>query len=234
MAGERILLIEDDADLAASLGRALEREGYRMEHAADGMAGLEAVAERPPDLVLLDLNLPDMDGLAVCRELRTGDATREIPIIMLTARAEESDRVMGLDLGADDYVTKPFSLRELRSRINALLRRRKLDGGVPEDVYADGRLRVARSAGTVELDGARVRLTARELELLWFLIVNRPRVMSRERILERVWGLSSEVETRTIDVHVRSLRKKLGTEVIETVIGAGYRFRGYPAAPGAR
>ncbi len=234
MAGERILLIEDDRDLAASLGRALERAGYRVRHAADGLAGLEAVGDRLPDLVLLDLNLPDMDGLAVCRELRTGEATRELPIIMLTARAEESDRVRGLDLGADDYVTKPFSLKELRSRINALLRRRKLDGGVPGDLYRDPRLRVARGAGTVELDGVPVRLTTRELELLWFLIVNRPRVLSRERILEQVWGLSSEVETRTIDVHVRSLRKKLGAEVIETVIGSGYRFRGYAATPSGR
>ena len=234
MAGERILLIEDDRDLAASLGRALERAGYRVRHAADGLAGLEAVGDRLPDLVLLDLNLPDMDGLAVCRELRTGEATRELPIIMLTARAEESDRVRGLDLGADDYVTKPFSLKELRSRINALLRRRKLDGGVPGDLYRDPRLRVVRGAGTVELDGVPVRLTTRELELLWFLIVNRPRVLSRERILEQVWGLSSEVETRTIDVHVRSLRKKLGAEVIETVIGSGYRFRGYAATPSGR
>ncbi len=231
MPGERILLIEDDPDLAASLGRALERAGYRVEHAPDGLAGLEAVGDRPPDLLLLDLNLPDMDGLAVCRELRTGEATRELPIIMLTARAEESDRVLGLDLGADDYVSKPFSLRELRSRINALLRRRQLDGGVPGDLYDDGRLRVARGTGTVALDGVPVRLTTRELELLWFLIVNRPRVMSRERILERVWGLSSEVDTRTIDVHVRSLRKKLGAEVIETVVGSGYRFRGYAAEP---
>jgi DNA-binding response OmpR family regulator len=227
MTGERILIVEDDADLAASLKRALEREGYRVDHVEDGYKGLLAVGESMPDLVLLDLNLPDMDGVGVCRELRTAEATRELPIIMVTARAEESDRVLGLDLGADDYVTKPFSLRELRSRINALLRRRQLDGGVPEDLYTDRRLKVSRGAGTVELDGKRVRLTTRELELLWYLIVNRPRVMARDRILERVWGLSSDVETRTIDVHVRSLRKKLGPDVIETAIGAGYRFQGY-------
>jgi len=152
----------------------------------------------------------------------------DLPIIILTARVTEGDRVLGLDLGADDYITKPFSLRELRSRIRALLRRRSLDGGVPEDAYRDTRLTVERGAMEVELDGQPVRLTMREFELLWYLVTTRPRVASRESILERVWGLSSEVETRTVDVHVRALRKKLGQDVVETVIGAGYRFRGYP------
>ncbi len=228
MAGERLLLIEDDDDLAASLCRALEREGYRVDRAASGFEGLERVGEGNPDLVLLDLNLPDLDGLAVCRELRGNPATRALPIIMLTARAAERDRVRGLDLGADDYVVKPFSLAELRSRVRALLRRRRLDGGVPEGRYRDRRLAVDRDARLVELDGRPVRLTARELDLLWFLLTTRPRVVSRERIVERVWGLGSDVDERTVDVHVRALRKKLGPEVIETVIGAGYRFRGWP------
>jgi DNA-binding response OmpR family regulator len=147
---------------------------------------------------------------------------------MLTARVEESDRVLGLDLGADDYITKPFSLRELKSRIRALLRRRSLDTGVPEDEYRDTRLTIRRGPMDVSLDGAPVRLTVREFELLWYLVTTRPRVASRERILERVWGISSEVETRTVDVHIRAVRSKLGAEVVETVIGAGYRFRGYP------
>jgi DNA-binding response OmpR family regulator len=177
--------------------------------------------------VLLDLNLPDLDGLSVCRELRETGAVHDLPIIMLTARVEESDRVLGLDLGADDYITKPFSLRELKSRIRALLRRRALDGGVPEDEYHDSRLVVRRGPMDVTLDGEEVRLTMREFERLWYLITSRPWVASRERILERVWGLSSEVETRTVDVHVRALRKKLGQQVVETVIGAGYRFRGF-------
>jgi len=228
VAGERLLLIEDDDDLAASLCRALEREGYRVDRAASGFEGLERVGEGNPDLVLLDLNLPDLDGLAVCRELRGNPATRALPIIMLTARAAERDRVRGLDLGADDYVVKPFSLAELRSRVRALLRRRRLDGGVPEGRYRDRRLAVDRDARLVELDGRPVRLTARELDLLWFLLTTRPRVVSRERIVERVWGLGSDVDERTVDVHVRALRKKLGPEVIETVIGAGYRFRGWP------
>ncbi|HHQ49317.1 MAG TPA: response regulator transcription factor [Acidobacteria bacterium] len=229
MSGERILLIEDDVDLAASLKLALGREGYRVRHEVTGAAGLAAALDAPPDLLLLDLNLPDMDGLAICRELRGARAVRDLPIIMLTARSLEGDRVRGLDVGADDYVTKPFSLAELRSRINAQLRRRQLDQGTPDDVYRDGRLEVRRNEMEVRRDGEPVRVTGREMELLWFLIAARPRVVPREVILERVWGLSSDVTTRTIDVHVRSLRKKLGREVIETVIGRGYRFRGFPA-----
>ena len=226
MSTKTLLMIEDDTDLVSSLAPALEKEGFTVVAAETGMDGLTRVGDFAPDVILLDLNLPDMDGLGVCRELRDNPATRDIPIIMLTARAEEHDRVLGLDLGADDYVTKPFSLRELRSRIKALLRRRQLDGGVPEDVYRDGRLEVQMASREVLLDGEPVRVTARELELLWFLIVNRPRVVSRDRILEKVWGLTTDVETRTIDVHVRSLRKKLGGESIETIIGSGYRFRG--------
>jgi DNA-binding response OmpR family regulator len=136
--------------------------------------------------------------------------------------------VLGLDLGADDYVTKPFSLRELKSRIRALLRRRSLDTGVPEDSYKDSRLEVHRGPMDVSFDGRPVRLTVREFELLWYLITTRPRVAIRDRILERVWGISSEVETRTVDVHVRALRAKIDSEVVETLIGAGYRFRGFP------
>jgi len=228
MAGERLLVIEDDLDLAASLGRALRREGYEVTHMATGREGLGAILDTPPDLVLLDLNLPDMDGLRVCRELRQAESVQDVPVIMLTARAEERDRVKGLDTGADDYVVKPFSLHELKSRINAQLRRRRINQGVPGNSYRDRRLEVRRETMEVLLDGEAVRLTARELELLWYLLTNRPRVMSREAILERVWGLSTDVETRTVDVHVRALRSKLGAGCIETVIRAGYRFRGYP------
>lgn len=228
MAGESILVIEDDADLVQSLRMVLRKEGYEVEHAASGLDGLVRAGEHPPDLLLLDLNLPDMDGLSVCRELRGNPVARDTPIIMLTARAQEHDRVLGLDLGADDYIVKPFSVRELTSRIRALLRRRQLDGGVPENIYRDLRLEIDRGARSVHLDGALKRLTNRELDLLWFLVTNRARVVSRDLILERVWGLSSDVATRTIDVHIRTLRKKLGDEVVETIIGAGYRFRGYP------
>ncbi len=228
MVRDRLLLIEDDADLVQSLRLALRRENYSIDHALSGLEGLTKVVEEPPDLLLLDLNLPDMDGLSICREIRGNAATRDLPIIMLTARAQEHDRVLGLDLGADDYIVKPFSVRELKSRIQALLRRRRLDGGVPEDVFSEGRLIVDYRTRRVTLEGVEIHLTARELELLWFLITNRPQVLSRDRILERVWGLSSDVETRTIDVHVRTLRKKIDSDVIETLIGAGYRFRGCP------
>jgi DNA-binding response OmpR family regulator len=227
MARDVVALVEDDADLSATLGLALEKEGYEVIRYPTGREGLHGILDSPPDLVLLDLALPDLDGLSVCRELRETESVRDLPIIILTARAEESDRVLGLDLGADDYVTKPFSLRELHSRIRALLRRRALDGGVPEDEYHDARLTVRRGPMDVVLDGDEVRLTVREFELLWHLIINRPRVATREQILERVWGISSEVETRTVDVHIRSLRTKVGSDAIETVIGAGYRFRGY-------
>jgi DNA-binding response OmpR family regulator len=228
MTPQNLALVEDDPDLSTTLTIALERDGYTVARFATGREGLEGILDNPPDLVILDLNLPDLDGLGVCRELRETPAVADLPIIILTARVTESDRVLGLDLGADDYITKPFSLRELRSRIRALLRRRSLDGGVPEDAYTDSRLEIERGAMEVRLDGAPVRLTMREFELLWYLVTTRPRVASRESILERVWGLSSEVETRTVDVHVRALRKKLGQEVVETVIGVGYRFRGYP------
>jgi DNA-binding response OmpR family regulator len=224
---ERIALVEDDDDLSGTLASALERDGFAVTVYRTGRDGLDGVLGDPPDLILLDLNLPDLDGLSVCRELRDTEAVHDLPIIMLTARVDESDRVLGLDLGADDYVTKPFSLRELRSRIRALLRRRALDGGVPEDEYGDARLTVRRGPMDVVVDGDEIRLTTREFELLWYLITTRPRVASRERILERVWGLSSEVETRTVDVHIRALRKKIDRDVVETVIGVGYRFRGF-------
>ena len=228
MTRERLALVEDDPDLVATLSLALERDGFQVVAYGTGRAGLDGILGQPPDLVLLDLNLPDLDGLGVCRELRDHPSVRDLPIIMLTARVEESDRVLGLDLGADDYITKPFSLRELKSRIRALLRRRALDGGVPEDEYRDSRMVVRRGPMDVTVDGTEIRLTMREFELLWHLIMCRPRVASRERILERVWGVSSDIETRTVDVHIRALRAKLGAPVIETVIGAGYRFRGYP------
>ena len=227
MTTERIALVEDDDDLSGTLASALERDGFAVTVYRTGRDGLDGILGDPPDLILLDLNLPDLDGLSLCRELRDTEAVHDLPIIMLTARVDESDRVLGLDLGADDYVTKPFSLRELRSRIRALLRRRALDGGVPEDEYSDARLTVRRGPMDVVVDGDEIRLTTREFELLWYLITTRPRVASRERILERVWGLSSEVETRTVDVHIRALRKKIDQDVVETVIGVGYRFRGF-------
>ena len=154
MTPQRLALVEDDPDLSTTLGLALERDGYQVARFATGRDGLEGILDNPPDLVILDLNLPDLDGLGVCRELRETPAVADLPIIILTARVTESDRVLGLDLGADDYITKPFSLRELRSRIRALLRRRSLDGGVPEDVgTAPAALTRRRGGGVMERRG---------------------------------------------------------------------------------
>ncbi|MCK6681076.1 MAG: response regulator transcription factor [Thermoanaerobaculia bacterium] len=221
---KRIVLVEDDEDLAFTLVYNLKRDGrYEVERFAGGLVALEDLTLRPPDLVILDLNLPDVDGLTICRELRKNEATRRIPIVMLTARAEERDKLLGFELGADDYVTKPFSVRELVARIGAHLRRTGPDGG-SDDVYDDGQLRVDRSRHLVETGGRAVHLTKKEFDLLWLLIRSAGRVVSRETILSRLWDYAADVETRTVDVHIRSLRKKIGDEIIETVVGVGYRF----------
>lgn len=227
---KRIALIEDDADIAYSIALNLERDGYRVEHFANGHEGLVAVQQSTFDFLILDLNLPDLDGFTICRELRRERATRELPILMLTARSGERDRVTGLDLGADDYLTKPFSMRELTARIAAILRR---SGGLSgeEGVYDDGELRVEESTLRVFVRGTEVRLARKEFELLWLLIRNRPAVVPRERILTDIWRMADDVESRTLDAHVRNLRKKIGKERISTVIGTGYRFE---EAGGAR
>jgi DNA-binding response OmpR family regulator len=184
-------------------------------------------AEAPrPDLVLLDLNLPGLSGLEVCRLLRAKPATKHVTIIMLTARTSESDRVVGLDLGADDYITKPFSTRELAARVRAALRRRRRDETEAPLVYRGKHLTADFDAVDIAVDGASIRLTRREFELLRYLIENRNRVLSRDRLLERVWGYDRIIETRSVDVHVGRLRSKLGAagKQIETVVGLGYRF----------
>ncbi len=175
--------------------------------------------------MILDLNLPDVDGLALCRELRANDDTRRLPILMLTARAEERDRVLGLDLGADDYLTKPFSMKELVARVSAHLRRVASFETSESEVYEEPELKVDRARYEVTLSGQPVHLTRKEFDLLWLLVRNRGRVVTRDTILARLWDYSADVETRTVDVHVRSLRRKLGAERIETVVGIGYRYR---------
>ena len=229
----RVLVVEDEQDIAGLIKHALERSGDgQVEIVGSGDAALRAVTEQTPDLVILDLNLPVLSGTEVCRILRGRPATANVPIIMLTARTGEADRVTGLDLGADDYVTKPFSLRELAARVRAVLRRRqqgvgdrrqRLHGRAP-----DGRLRRGRRRRSTAQP---VRLTRREFELLRFLVENRNRVLSRDRLLERVWGYDRFIETRSVDVHVGRLRAKLGAagQQIETVVGLGYRFVEEPA-----
>jgi two-component system, OmpR family, alkaline phosphatase synthesis response regulator PhoP len=224
----RVLVVEDEGDIAGLIRHTLERGGEMMvEVAESGDQALTMAAEQLPDLIILDLNLPVLGGLDVCRLLRSRQATARIPIIMLTARTSEGDRVIGLDAGADDYVTKPFSLRELSARVRAALRRAKAEGAAPAPPVYQGKHLVADfDAVSISVDNQPVRLTRREFELLRYLVENRNRVLSRDRLLERVWGYDRLIETRSVDVHVGRLRGKLGEagKQIETVVGLGYRF----------
>src|SRR2546421_387815 len=206
-ATKRIALIEDDDDLAYTVAYNLKKEGlYEVERFATGLQALDRLAERPPDLILLDLNLPDVDGLALCREIRKHDATRLVPIIMLTARVEERDKLLGFEIGADDYITKPFSMRELLARVHAQLRRAAALDSSDEEVFHDGALAVDRARFEARLNGERVHLTKKEFDLLWLLLRSRGRVVTRDAILARLWDYDADVETRTVDVHIRSLR----------------------------
>jgi DNA-binding response OmpR family regulator len=230
VASSNVLVVEDEQDIAGLMKHTLERDGdTNVDIVATGDAALKAVSERAPDLIILDLNLPVLGGLEVCRILRSRPATSRVPIIMVTARTSEGDRVTGLDIGADDYITKPFSLRELSARVRAALRRGRPDdqrSNQPPEVYRGKHLVADFDAVSVVVDGAQVRLTRREFELLKYLVENRNRVLSRNRLLERVWGYERMVETRSVDVHVGRLRGKLGMagQQIETVVGLGYRF----------
>jgi DNA-binding response OmpR family regulator len=220
-----VLIVEDEPDIAALIKHTLERSGTATATiAASGDAALDAVAARCPNVIVLDLNLPSMDGLEVCRILRARPDSIRVPIIMLTARTSEDDRVLGLRQGADDYVTKPFSLRELCARVEASLRRTA--GEHTLATYRGQRLVVDFDAVAITVDNVPVRLTRREFDLLRYLVQNKNRVVSRDRLLETVWGYEKEVETRSVDVHVGRLRVKLHTagHQIETVIGMGYRF----------
>jgi len=222
----KILVVEDERDIADLLRYHLEREGFRVVTAASGAQALREVERERPDLVLLDLMIPEGDGLEVCRRLRATPATARLPIIVLTARAEEVDRVLGLELGADDYVTKPFSPREVMARVKGLLRR----AGEPaiEEVHHVGGLTVDVARHIARVGGRPLPLPPKEFELLRALIEARGRVLTREILLDRVWGYdhAAEIESRTVDVHVRRLREKLGPEArrIVTVKGFGYRF----------
>jgi two-component system, OmpR family, alkaline phosphatase synthesis response regulator PhoP len=226
----RVLVVDDEQDIAGLIKLGLEKGGdIEADVVSTGDAALKAVTERAPDLIILDLNLPVLSGLEVCRILRARTASQRVPIIMLTARTSESDRVIGLDVGADDYITKPFSMRELAARVRAVLRRGKSEAtGSPATplVYKGKHLLADFDAVSVSVDGDNVRLTRREFELLRYLVENRNRVLSRDRLLERVWGYDRLVETRSVDVHVGRLRGKLGEagKQIETVVGLGYRF----------
>jgi two-component system, OmpR family, alkaline phosphatase synthesis response regulator PhoP len=204
----RILIVEDDPDIAALVARYLDKAGFITERAASGREALQAIAARVPELLVLDLMLPQVDGLEVCRLLRANEATAAIPIIMLTARAEESERIVGLELGADDYLAEPFSPNELFARVRALLRRAQR-GTPPTKTLAYGPIALDTERHMVSSDGRDVTLTAKEFLLLEYLLLHRGRVLSRDVLLTDVWGYRYTGGTRTVDVHVRRLREKL-------------------------
>ena len=234
-----ILLVEDDSTLRETVTYNLRADGYDVVTAADGVAALQIVRQRPISLVLLDLMLPRLDGLEVCRRLRSQPETAQIPILMLTARGEETDKVVGLEMGADDYVTKPFSWNELRARVRALLRRHDQDasGGAGasaaggETVLTTSTLRIAVERREVTSGEREIELPARLFDLLVYFVRNDGLVLTRDRLLQNVWGYEYAGDTRTVDVHVRWLREKIEDDpanprLIQTVRGVGYRFKG--------
>ena len=225
----KILIVEDEANIRQLVRYNLEKEGFQVMEAADGMQGLRTAQKEKPDLVLLDLMLPGMDGLEVCRTLKGAPATSALPIIMLTAKAEEVDKIIGLELGADDYMTKPFSPRELTARIKAVLRRSQKETALPGELQV-GRLRFNFSRYEVSMGGVKLELTPKEYELIKMLATNLGKVFTREQLLEKVWGYEYFGDTRTVDVHVRHLRAKMAADpatadMLETVRGFGYRLR---------
>jgi two-component system alkaline phosphatase synthesis response regulator PhoP len=227
----RILIVEDDPDIADLVARYLDKAGFSTERAASGREALQTIAAKPPDLVVLDLMLPHVDGLDVCRLVRASDATAAIPIIMLTARAEESERIVGLELGADDYLAKPFSPNELVARVRALLRRAQRGSGpaapgTTSKPLSYGPIAVDTDRHVVSSDGRDVTLTAKEFLLLEYLLQHRGRVLSRDVLLTDVWGYRYTGGTRTVDVHVRRLREKLPVlaDGLVTVKQFGYKL----------
>ena len=221
--GRKILIIEDETDVADLLTLNLRNAGFRISVASDGASGLQKARDDRPDFIILDLMLPKMSGLEVCKILKSDAATSPIPILMLTAKAEEIDRIGGLEFGADDYVTKPFSPREVALRIRAILRR----GETADKSLKAGLISIDPARHEVRVDGKQVHLTSLEFKLLRALMQRRGRVQDRDRLLNEVWGYESVIDTRTVDTHVRRLREKLGKagDAIETVRGFGYRLR---------
>ena len=222
---QTVLVVDDEPIVRGVVVKYLRREGYRTLEAGDGDAALALVEHEQPDLVVLDLMLPGIDGLAVCRRIR---ARSELPVIMLTARAEEADRIVGLELGADDYVTKPFSPRELAARVKTVLRRAQ--STIPrEERLTYDELEIDASTREVTKSGVPIRLTAKEFDLLWFLASNPRHVFSRDQLMDRVWGHEAALGAGTVTVHIRRLRSKIETDAahprrLETVWGVGYRF----------
>ena len=224
----RILVVDDEPDITALVAYHLAKAGYRVSTAANGPDALKAAREERPDIVILDLMLPGVSGYDVLAELRRRDETRDVGVILLTSRREEADRIRGLSLGADDYLSKPFSPQELSLRVNALLRRLGAPAVSAGSTLSAGPISIDRSAHRVMLDGRELTLTATEYKLLLTLVERRGRVQTRPQLLETVWEAQPDIQTRTVDMHVQRLRSKLGetSKLIETVRGFGYRFRG--------
>lgn len=224
---EKILVVEDEKDIVKMLRYNLEKEGFKIIDARDAEDAIDAAVRQCPDLILLDLMLPGMDGLEVCKVLKKESKTASIPIIMLTAKSQESDKVVGLELGADDYITKPFSPRELIARIKAVLRRVTEKDKLPE-IFQAGDLKIDFSKISVSVKNKPVELTSKEFELLKTLLKAKGRVLSRDYLLDTIWGFdhAMEIQTRTVDVHIRTLRKKIksAAKYIITVKNYGYRF----------
>jgi two-component system phosphate regulon response regulator PhoB len=226
---ERILVVDDEPDIAALVAYHLARSGYRVSTAANGTDALKAVTDERPTLVVLDLMLPDLSGYEIIEQIRRDPSTSEVPVLMLTARREEADRIRGLTLGADDYLTKPFSPQELVLRVGAILRRtRNTQAGAA--ALTAGPLRIERDTHRVTVSGQPIELTPTEYKLLLILAERRGRVQPRVHLLEVVWSAAPDVQTRTVDMHVQRLRGKLGSaaELIETIRGFGYRLRAEP------
>ncbi len=232
----RILVVDDEPDITALVAYHLAKTGYRVSTAANGADALRSAREERPDIVVLDLMLPGLSGYEVLTELRKRDETRDVGVILLTARREEVDRIKGLSLGADDYLTKPFSPHELALRVAALLRRLASPAVSAGSTLAAGPITIDRAAHRVLLDGQELQLTSTEYKLLLTLLERRGRVQTRPQLLETVWEAQPDIQTRTVDMHVQRLRTKLGEHgpLIETVRGFGYRFRGSDKVSKAR
>ncbi|WP_294180369.1 response regulator transcription factor [uncultured Clostridium sp.] len=227
MLQRKILIVDDEEHICELIGFNLRKNGYKTIAANDGLSGLKIARREKPDLILLDVMLPELDGYEVCKEIRKDSEISSTPVIMITARGEEFDKVLGLELGADDYITKPFSIREMVARVKAVLRR--LEERSTNKTYSFGDISVDFDKHEVVKDGHKIELTLKEFELLKILIENRGRVMTRDFLLDKVWGYEYAGETRTIDVHIRHLRQKIedgdkAPKYIETIRGIGYRF----------
>ena len=226
---ERILIVEDEINIATPVKTYLEKAGFDVDHALTGADALRLMEATPPTLIVLDLNLPDIDGLEVCRRIR---ATSQVPIIMVTARDDDIDKIVGLEVGADDYLTKPFNVRELVARVKAILRRAPTAAQPIGGVLTHGGVSIDRGRHEVLLNGEIVQLAPKEFDLLWTLLEERGHVLTRDQLLERVWGYTFAGDTRTVDVHVRQLRRKLGDDCpVVTVWGVGYKVGDDVAAP---